>query len=131
MNTVTIQNTLSPLANLQDSLASRKAYRSEAYTLEWGVRTDDNALILHVYPPLVGIGGEAKLGDWTNEGLDTALTEVIAQVLDTQRVTAGFQPEENSFYIIAGGYGGVLNVRELVEHFREMLDAHLAREDAS
>ena len=132
MNTANVQNDLSPLVGLQDSLGNRKAYRADEYTLEWGVRTDDNALILHVYPPLVEQEqGDPVVGDWTSTKVGDSIQDALEQLFDTQRLTAGFQSEENSFYVIAGGYGGVLNVRGLVERFQQLVGPSLAHEDAT
>lgn len=108
-------------AHVQDALPDRQGDERETFFAEWGVRKDDGALVIHIFPP---INEEGEFLEWPEGStLDAQVKRAIDDTFDVRRVTAGYQPEQTSFYIIAGGYGEVLDVRLLVEKFLERIEA--------
>lgn len=112
---------LVPEANAQDTLPDRQGDKRETFFAEWGVRADDGALVIHIFPP---VNSDGEFMGWPeNSTMDTDIKHAIDETFDVNRVTAGYQPEQTSFYIIAGGYGEVLDVRLLVQKFLERIEA--------
>lgn len=119
--TATDMRGLAGEANVQDTLPERQGDRRDTFFAEWGVRKDDGALIVHIFPP---VNEKGEFLDWPDDStMGDQLKAAIDKTFDTDRVTAGYQPEQSSFYIIAGGYGEVLDVRLLVQKFLERIEA--------
>lgn len=100
-------------ANVQPSVVFLSEVRDN-YIAEYGVREDDDALVIHFFPPEQG---------WNTEyGIDKRLERAIQEILDTSRVTATYEPEVDSFCIVAGQYGSVPDFRMLVKRFLDAVD---------
>lgn len=114
-------DSLAQEANVQDTLPERQGDKRATFFAEWGVRQDDGALVIHIFPP---VNEEGEFLGWPEDStMDAQVKQAIDETFDTGRVTAGYQPEQTSFYIIAGGYGEVLDVRLLVQKFLERIEA--------
>lgn len=111
--------------SLQEDVPDRQAISREKYVADWGVRVSDNALVLHFFPPLTAEGKISEDWDYTYE-MDKRLERAIPSVFDVSRVTAGFEKEYNSFFIIVGGGGSVLDVRLFVQRFLDAVDLPLS-----
>jgi hypothetical protein len=107
---------------IQRTVPNLQAESRKRYIVEWGGRVTDGALILHFFPPLTP---EGDIGVWPDDSdMDKRLEKAIPAIFDTNRVTAGFEPEWDSFYIIAGGYAASLGVRLLVKRFLDAVDSY-------
>lgn len=114
-----------PPQQVMDVIPARQGAFHDLFFAEWGVRVTDDALIIHIYPPT--IEGD-DFTDWpTDSVMDKALEAALPQTFSPDRLTAGYEPEQKSFYVIAGGYGQVLDPRMLVEKFFERLEASYAQ----
>lgn len=99
-----------------------------AYLAEWGVRVTDYALIFHFYPPKDAEEEPNTMGWDPGFEMPARLEKAIGQVFDTDRITCGFVQEQQSFYVIAGGYGRGLDPRLLAERFLDMIDVAFGTE---
>jgi hypothetical protein len=105
---------------VQHLVPNLQAESRERYVVEWGGRVTDGALVFHFFPPL---NQQGALGKWGNSDMDKRLEKSIPEVFDTNRITAGFESDWDSFFIIAGGYASVLSPRMLVKKFLDAIDA--------
>lgn len=93
----------------------------ENYICFSGVRTTDTAMVFHFYP-LVDAKGKFK--DW-NWDIRTALEIAMPKVFNTEQLSCGYTEEYNSYFVIAGGYGGVPDPRGLTRKFLDTVDRAL------
>jgi len=109
---------------IREDVPNREAGAYEKFVVDWGVRLTDRALVMHFYPPL---NSEGKISDdWdASYEMDKRLDRAMPQVFDVSRITAGFEREFNSFFVIVGGGGQVLDVRLLVQRFLDAIQAPL------
>lgn len=105
--------------SVQPDLAETQAIARDKYTVEWGIRQSDRALVLHLFPHIVG---DNVATEW-DEGfkMDKRLDYAIPQVFDVKMVNAGFEPAMNSFYIIVHGVIAP-DLRLLVQRFLELIE---------
>lgn len=100
-------------------LADPQAIARDRFTVEWGIRATDQALVLHLFPHIVG-DNVATEWDETFQ-MDKRLDHAIPAFFDVQAVNAGFEESMNSFYIIVRGVI-VPDLRLLVQRFLEMIE---------
>jgi hypothetical protein len=106
---------------IQHVIPNLKAEARENYVVEWGARVTDGALVFHFFPPLLVNG---QLGKWPHDSImDKRLEHAIPAVFDTGRVTAGYEKDWESFYIIAGGYASSLDARLLAKRLFDAADS--------
>lgn len=100
-------------------LEEPQAVACEKFTVEWGIRKTDNALVLHLYPHIV----ENNVADAWDEGfqMDKRLDVAIPQFFQKEFVNAGFEATMNSFYIIARNVVSV-DLRLLVQRFLKAIE---------
>lgn len=89
------------------------------FTVEWGIRTTDGALVLHFYPKVVG---DNVATSWDEKyKMDKRLEHALPEVFDVSKVTCGFEPSHNSFYVIVGNIISI-DLRLLVQRFLEKIE---------
>ncbi len=110
---------LSPEETVRPDLAEPQALARERFTVEWGIRTTDRALVLHLFPHIVEDNVAVEWDE--NFRMDKRLDYAIPQVFDTRMVNAGFEPAMNSFYIIVAGVIAP-DLRLLVQRFLELIE---------
>lgn len=104
---------------IRPDLADCQAIARDKYTLEWGVRETDSALVLHLFPH---IEGDNFAKEWDPDyAMDKRLDYAIPQLFDTTMVNAGFEPEYNSFYIIVRAILAP-DLRLLIHRFLELIE---------
>lgn len=91
--------------------------RERGYLVEYGVRVNDNAMVFHFFPI------PDNLDAWKRLEMPKRLEAALPQCFELSRVTAGYEPEYDSFYVIAGGYGNVPDPRGLAHRFLSRVDA--------
>lgn len=104
---------MKPVDGIHEALDARLAETRNDYVAEWGVRLDDHALVIHFY--------QIPDQDWSPD-MDKRLDRALPKVFDIKRITAGFEKDKNSFYVIAGRYGDVPDTRLLVKRFLDAVD---------
>lgn len=114
---------LSSEETVKPDMADRQAISRPRFTVEWGERQTDSALVIHLYPHIEGDNVAAKWDESFN--MDKRLDVAIPSVFDVKMVNAGFEPLYNSFYIIVHGLV-VPDLRLLVQRFLEKIEgAHV------
>lgn len=104
---------------IKPDLPNCQAIAREKYTLEWGVRGSDGALVLHIFPH---IEGDNIAADWDySYAMDKRLDHAIPQLFDVSTVNAGFEPTYNSFYVIVKAVIAP-DLRLLVQRFLETIE---------
>lgn len=89
------------------------------FTVEWGIRQSDGALVLHFYPKIVG---DNVAAEWDPKyRMDKRLEVAMPEVFDTKALTAGFETTHNSFYIVAHNVISP-DPRLLVQRFLEKIE---------
>jgi hypothetical protein len=114
-------------ANLQDvkgdsllpHIPNPLAQDTKNFLVEYGVRLDDQAMVFHFFSPK-----DAVTWDPTYR-MDARLKRAIDGSFDVSRVTAGFAPDVDSFYVIVGGLGASPDPWTLAERFLASIDAPL------
>lgn len=106
-------------AAVEPDLANTQAETRERYTVEFGQRNSDNALVFHFYPPLDESG---SIGEWpVGSDMDKRLERVLPRFFNTSNLTAGYEDEYDSFFIIVGGLAAP-DLRLLSAQFFDALD---------
>lgn len=104
---------------IRPDLPDLSAVARAKYTLEWGVRQSDGALVIHLFPPIA----DGKVADWDYAyAMDKRLDYAIPEVFDTTMVNAGFEKEYNSFYIIVKAILAP-DLRLLIQKFLDLIEA--------
>lgn len=85
------------------------AYQSREFTAEYGVRLDDDAMVIHLYPGKEGWDPAYRM----DRRLEIALQKCFARV----PYTADFTPELDSFAVILFGFGRAPDPWPAVESF--------------
>lgn len=107
------RNTVAP------DLADPQAIARDKYTVEWGIRATDHALVLHLFPHIVG---DNVATEWDEAfRMDKRLDYAIPQLFNVKDVNAGFETSMNSFYIIVQNVI-VPDLRLLVQRFLETIE---------
>jgi hypothetical protein len=109
---------------IREDVPDRQAEARAHFVADWGIRLTDNALVIHLYPPLDAGGKISEDWDATYQ-MDKRLDRAMPQCFDVSSLTAGFEPEYNSFFVIYGGGGLLLDVRLLVGRFLDAIEAPL------
>lgn len=122
---MTARNELQNITNLSEEerirpdLPEMQAIARPRYTMEWGVRERDNALVIHIFPH---IDGDNVADQWdTTYAMDKRLDYAIPQMFEVSNVHAGFETEFNSFFIIVQGVIAP-DLRLLVQRFLEQIE---------
>jgi hypothetical protein len=106
---------------IQHVIPNLKAEARGDYVVEWGARVTDGALVFHFFPPLLTNG---QIGKWPADStMDKKLERAIPEVFDVGRITAGYEKDWDSFYVIAGGYASSLDARLLAKRFFDAVDS--------
>lgn len=96
-----------------------QAIARSKYTLEWGVRESDGALVMHIFPH---IEGDNIAPAWdVSYAMDKRLDYAIPQLFEVSHVNAGFETAYNSFYIIVKAVISP-DLRLLVQRFLELIE---------
>jgi hypothetical protein len=115
--------TLSETA-IREDVPDRKAEAREHFVADWGIRVTDNALVIHLFPPLDDTGSLSE--EWeAGYQMDKRLDRAMPAVFDVSNLTAGFEPMYNSFYIIVGSGGLTFDPRLLVRRFLDAIEEPL------
>lgn len=110
--------------SVRPDLADPQAIAREKFTIEWGFRSTDGALVIHLFPHIVGDNVATEWED--GYAMDKRLDVAIPQLFRKENVNAGFEPTMNSFYIII--YGVIApDPRLLVQRFVESIEAASVR----
>lgn len=105
--------------SIQPDVPDLEAIARPNFTVEWGIRTTDGALVLHFYPKVVG---DNVATAWDEEyRMDKRLEHALPEVFDIANVTCGFEQSHNSFYVIVGSVISV-DLRLLVQRFLEKIE---------
>ncbi len=105
---------------IRPDVPDREALARPNFTVEWGVRTSDGALVIHFYPK---IEGENVAPVWDEKyKLHERLELAIPKVFDVKQVTCGYEKAFNSFYVIVGSIISI-DLRLLVQRFLETVEA--------
>lgn len=111
---------LSSAEEVRPDLSDPQAIAREKYTVEWGVRETDRALVIHLFPH---IEGDNVADQWDEAfAMDKRLDYAIPQFFDVKKVNAGFESAMNSFYIIVHGVIAP-DLRLCVQRFLETIEA--------
>lgn len=110
---------LSSEEKISPDLTERNAIARPKFTVEWGERKSDSALVIHLYPHLDG-DNVATVWDESFQ-MDKRLDVAIPEVFDKKSVHAGFEPAFNSFFIIVH-HLIVPDLRLLVQRFLEKIE---------
>lgn len=104
---------------VRPDLADPQAIARDKFTVEWGVRGTDRALVIHIFPHIVG---ENVATEWDESyRMDKRLDHAIPQLFEVRNVNAGFEVSMNSFYIIVKDVI-VPDLRLLVQRFLETIE---------
>lgn len=104
---------------VRSDLPEMQALSREKFTVEWGVRERDHALVIHLFPHIVG---DNVSDTWDpTYAMDKRLDYAIPQMFDPKMVNAGFETSFNSFYIIVANVI-VPDLRLLVQRFLEKIE---------
>lgn len=82
--------------NIQIAVPEERTFECGLFNAEYGVRTDDSAMVFHFFP-----AGE----EWDHERLRTGLSEAIKTCFDPENVQAEYVPELESYCVLVGGMG--------------------------
>lgn len=113
---------------LQDAIPNRLARQTENYTVEYGVRADDSAMVFHFYPPGTDWSKypPEEIGQWRpNYRMHERLERAMPQSFDIKFLKATFTEETQSFCIIVAGLGKSPDPEPLVARFFARIDAPL------
>lgn len=110
------------LASLQASVPDPLIEKNKHYQAIYGIRTEDNALVFHFFPP----GDDAQWAKTFDP--EKVLTPAIEALLDPARVFGDYAKELNSFCVIYRA-GGLLPAPFILA--RQLLDRVTALADAS
>lgn len=96
-----------PSRGLQDAIPERLGDQNEHYQVEYGIRSDDNAMVFHFYPPDTDWStNPPTFGKWSEAyGMHNRLEGALAKVFDVNKLKATYTEELRSFCIIAYGIG--------------------------
>ena len=117
-----------PSKGVRDAITNRLAKETKNYLVEYGVRTDDMAMVFHFFPPMSASRWDARYK--MEKRLEIAMpacfdtTKIQAnEVLSTMRST----PDDltPSYCIIVRGLGSSLDPWPLVNRFFEKIDSAL------
>lgn len=111
---------LSPEEVIRADIQSMEAAAQPQYTIEWGRRLSDRALVIHLFPHIVG---DTISPTWAPDcPMDKLLDAAIPQLFSAARVNAGFDQGMNSFYIIVNGFEP-LDLRLAMQKFMGLLSS--------
>lgn len=102
-----------PLSSIQVAVPEPLARTTGDYTVEYGIRSDDRAMVFHFFP--AGDDWVPDAGNIMKKGIDAAF--------NVSKVSADFAAELNSFCIIVGELGASLDPWGVVQKFFDALDA--------
>ncbi len=117
-------------ANLQDVSASSLreavpellAKDTPNYLVEYGIRTDDAAMVFHFF-------SAKDVEGWPEElRMNERLEKAIPKCFDVSKVSAGYADELRSFYVIVGGLGSAPDPWPRVDSFFAAIDDALSSE---
>lgn len=104
---------------IRPDVPDREAVARPNFTVEWGIRTTDGALVIHFYPK---IDGENVATEWDGKyRMPERLELAIPKIFDVNQVTCGFEKDFNSFYVIVGAVISI-DLRLLVQRFLELVE---------
>jgi len=106
-------------SSVAPDLADPQAIARDKYTVEWGIRATDRALVIHLFPHIVG---DNVATEWDESfQMDKRLDYAIPQLFRVSNVNAGFEVTMNSFYIIVQDVIAP-DLRLLVQRFLETIE---------
>lgn len=89
------------------------------YTVEWGTRSSDGALVIHFFPK---VDGDNVATEWDEAyKMDKRLEHALPLSFNINKLSAGFEKDYNSFYVIVAGLLS-LDLRLLVQGFLEKIE---------
>ena len=142
---ITLDQFQSQVSAIQLAVPDLRAKDHADYIAEYGVRTDDQAMVFHFFPkksllalsrmtdeqlkaryPADRLALMEKTKDWDNSfGMDKRLERAIPKCFKTENVSADYADEMSSFCIIVGGLGASADPWPLVNRFFSEIDAPL------
>lgn len=110
-----------PRSAIQEQLRDIRARNSATCDVEYGIRSDDNALVFHFFPPGYALDSGKDWADWTafRDKLEKALLAHFAK----PSIDAGYAQELRSFHAIIKPRPLVPDLTALLEDFFEQLEA--------
>lgn len=109
-----------PTSALREAIVVLRGRSSPLTDAEYGVRSDDGALVFHFYPPGWALQGPVEWKDWY--GFRDRLERAILAHFPPPQVEAGYVPELQSFWVIARR-SRAFDETALVESFFRELEA--------
>lgn len=133
------------VSSIRRAIPDLLAKDSAQYIAEYGVRSDDQAMVFHFFPKkslmeLHKINDEqararytvpqleklTETKDWDKSyGMDKRLERAIPKCFKVENVSADYADEMSSFCVIVGGLGASLDPWPLVNRFFAEIDAPL------
>lgn len=112
---------------LDEAIPGRRARHHEQYTVEYGIRRDDGALMFHFYPPNTDWSEypppREKLGTWSKSfGMHNRLEAAILKCFSRDDVKGSYSEDLRSFCIIVAGAGRSLDPWYLADRFFREID---------
>jgi hypothetical protein len=110
---------------LQDAIPNRMAVQTANYDVEYGVRSDDDALVFHFYPPGTDWSTNPPgLGKWNDSyKMHDRLEAAIPQIFSVEHIKARYTEELQSFCIIAYDVGKSPDPYYFVRSFLQKIDS--------
>lgn len=105
--------------SLVPDISSPQAIARDRFTVEWGMRKSDDALVIHLYPHIVD-NNVSPTWDVAYQ-MDKRLDVAIPAAFNPKNVYAGFEEAMNSFYIIVH-HVTAPDLRMLVHHFLKQIE---------
>lgn len=117
------------LGGLEDALPDRKVHDCEEWLCEYGVRTDDRAMVFQFFPKrlipdLKDKEGKGVAGWSEGYGMPQRLERALKH-FDPKDLNAKFIELTNSFNVIIGGLGESLDPGPQVKRFFDEIEAPL------
>lgn len=104
-----------PLSALEESLQDVLARNTPRFDAEYGTRVDDDALVMHFYPPGYALDSNTDWPSWHK--FRDALEETILKYFNEGTYQAGYVDELKSFFVIVKPKPQVPDLVSLLERF--------------
>ena len=117
-----------PIGMLEEGMEDVRARSGPHVEIEYGRRTDDGALVFHLFPPgyAMAQNDERHAALWSNwRGARDAVEEAALKHFTLDRIDAGYAEELASFFVIIHPPPPVPDLMALIERFLLDLEAGL------
>jgi hypothetical protein len=104
-----------PLEAIEEGLSDVLARSTSAYDAEYGTRTDDYALVIHLFPPGYALDSSKDWPNWTR--FRDLLEQAIMERFTIGTYEAGYVDELRSFFVIVKPRPQVPDLTALLERF--------------